>query len=65
MFLDGERVPDVTADPGLGHSARIVARGYDALHRPGEDARNPAFTIPEPSTISASAAICSPTTTSR
>lgn len=46
VFLDGERVHDVTADPGLGHSARIVARGYDALHRPGDDARNPAFTIP-------------------
>ena len=38
VFLDGERVPDVTDDPGLGHSARIVAHGYDALHRPGDDA---------------------------
>ena len=46
VFLDGARVHDVTTDAGLGQSARIVARGYDALHRPGPDARNPVFTIP-------------------
>ncbi|MDO8361665.1 MAG: 4-hydroxyphenylacetate 3-hydroxylase N-terminal domain-containing protein [Actinomycetota bacterium] len=46
VYLDGERIDDVTTDAGLGQAVRIVARGYDALHRPGDDARNPAFTIP-------------------
>lgn len=46
VFLDGERVLDVTAHPGLGAAARIVARGYDDLHVDGPDARNPAFTVP-------------------
>lgn len=46
VFLDGEQVDDVTEDPGLGAAARIVAAGYDRLHRDGPDAHNPAFTIP-------------------
>ena len=46
VFMDGDRIADVTTDEGLGQSARIVARGYDAMYRPGDDARNPAFTIP-------------------
>ena len=46
VFLDGQRVEDVTTDPGLRGAARIVARGYDALHQAGDDARNPVFAIP-------------------
>jgi 4-hydroxybutyryl-CoA dehydratase/vinylacetyl-CoA-Delta-isomerase len=46
VFLDGERVGDVTAHPGLGAAARIVARTYDELHVDGPDARNPAFNVP-------------------
>ncbi len=46
VHLDGERVPDVTAHPGLGASAGIVAATYDRLHRDEPDAVNPALTIP-------------------
>lgn len=46
VFLDGERCEDVTMHDGLGAAARIVARGYDALHVDDPDARNPIFTIP-------------------
>lgn len=46
VYLDGERIDDVTADPGLAGAARIVADGYDALHQDGDEARNPVFVIP-------------------
>ncbi len=32
VYLNGERVADVTAHPGLRNAARSVARLYDALH---------------------------------
>ena len=34
VYLYGERVKDVTTDPGFRNSARSIARLYDALHRP-------------------------------
>lgn len=34
VYLDGERVPDVTAHPGLRNAARSIARLYDDLHDP-------------------------------
>jgi len=34
VYLDGERVPDVTTHPGFRNSARSIARLYDALHDP-------------------------------
>jgi 4-hydroxybutyryl-CoA dehydratase/vinylacetyl-CoA-Delta-isomerase len=46
VYLDGDRVPDVVDDPGLGAAARIVARGYDRLHASTPDAVNPVFHIP-------------------
>ncbi len=46
IYLDGARVPDVTADDGLGASARIVAGSYDRLYDADPAARNPAFAIP-------------------
>ena len=37
VFIDGERVDDVTSHPAFRNSARSVARLYDALHDPGLD----------------------------
>lgn len=34
VYLDGERVRDVTSHPGMRNAARSVARLYDALHDP-------------------------------
>jgi 4-hydroxyphenylacetate 3-monooxygenase len=34
VYLDGERVADVTEHPGFRNAARSVARLYDALHDP-------------------------------
>ncbi|HEX6657087.1 MAG TPA: 4-hydroxyphenylacetate 3-hydroxylase N-terminal domain-containing protein, partial [Ilumatobacter sp.] len=46
VYLDGDAVPDVVDDPGIGACARIVARGYDRLHDQDPDAINPVFRIP-------------------
>jgi len=35
VWIDGERVRDVTEHPAFRNSARSVARLYDALHDPG------------------------------
>ena len=35
VYIDGERVADVTAHPAFRNSARSIARLYDALHEPG------------------------------
>ena len=34
VFIDGERVPDVTVHPAFRNAVRSVARLYDALHDP-------------------------------
>src|SRR5437660_6342294 len=34
IYIDGERVPDVTTHPAFRNSARSIARLYDALHDP-------------------------------
>ncbi len=34
VYIDGERVPDVTTHPALRNSVRSIARLYDALHDP-------------------------------
>lgn len=34
VFIDGERVEDVTTHPAFRNSARSIARLYDALHEP-------------------------------
>jgi aromatic ring hydroxylase len=34
VYIDGERVADVTAHPAFRNAARSVARLYDALHDP-------------------------------
>ncbi len=34
VFIDGERVADVTEHPAFRNSARSIARLYDALHDP-------------------------------
>lgn len=46
IHLDGEVIPDVTTDPGLGTGAQIVASGYDRLYDGDPVSRNPAFTVP-------------------
>ncbi len=46
VYLDGEVVPDVTADAGLGAGARIVAEGYDRFFDPSPGAVHPALVIP-------------------
>ena len=38
VFIDGERVADVTAHPAFRTAIRSVARLYDALHEPGQQA---------------------------
>lgn len=35
VYIDGERVADVTTHPAFRNSARSIARLYDALHQPG------------------------------
>jgi 4-hydroxyphenylacetate 3-monooxygenase len=37
VFIDGERVGDVTTHPAFRNSARSIARMYDALHDPAND----------------------------
>ncbi len=34
VYIDGERVPDVTSHPAFRNSVRSIARLYDALHDP-------------------------------
>lgn len=34
VYINGERIADVTSHPGMRNSARSVARMYDALHDP-------------------------------
>ena len=34
VYIDGERVRDVTSHPALRNSVRSIARLYDALHDP-------------------------------
>ncbi len=43
VYIDGERVADVTAHPAFRNSVRSIARLYDALHDP---ARQAALTCP-------------------
>jgi len=43
IYLNGERVPDVTTHPAFRNGARSVARLYDALHDPQAD---PALRVP-------------------
>ena len=38
VWIYGERVEDVTAHPAFRNSARSVARLYDALHDPAQQA---------------------------
>jgi 4-hydroxyphenylacetate 3-monooxygenase len=38
IYIDGERVKDVTAHPAFRNSARSIARLYDALHDPARKA---------------------------
>ena len=47
VYLDGERCDDVTTHEGLGQSARIVARGYDALVLSGSGGAQPGVHHPE------------------
>src|SRR4051812_18844609 len=35
VYIDGERVDDVTTHPAFRNAARSIARLYDALHAPG------------------------------
>jgi paerucumarin biosynthesis protein PvcC len=37
VYIDGERVDDVTTHPAFRNSARSIARLYDALHEPGNN----------------------------
>ncbi len=43
VYIDGERVADVTVHPAFRNSVRSIARLYDALHDP---ARNDVLTCP-------------------
>ncbi|HTB42476.1 MAG TPA: 4-hydroxyphenylacetate 3-hydroxylase N-terminal domain-containing protein, partial [Acetobacteraceae bacterium] len=43
VYIDGERVADVTAHPAFRNSVRSIARLYDALHDP---ARQGVLTCP-------------------
>ncbi len=36
VYIDGERVADVTAHPAFRNSVRSIARLYDALHDPAQ-----------------------------
>jgi 4-hydroxyphenylacetate 3-monooxygenase len=36
VYIDGERVPDVTTHPAFRNSVRSIARLYDALHDPAQ-----------------------------
>ena len=36
VYIDGEKVEDVTSHPAFRNSARSMARLYDALHEPGK-----------------------------
>jgi hypothetical protein len=38
VWIDGERVKDVTAHPGFRNAARMIARMYDSLHDPAKKA---------------------------
>jgi 4-hydroxyphenylacetate 3-monooxygenase len=38
VYIDGERVADVTAHPAFRNSVRSIARLYDALHDPAQQA---------------------------
>ena len=38
VYIDGERVADVTAHPAFRNSVRSIARLYDALHDPARQA---------------------------
>ena len=43
VYINGERVADVTRHPAFRNSARMVARMYDALH---DETRNSALAVP-------------------
>ncbi|RVC76500.1 Pyoverdin chromophore biosynthetic protein pvcC, partial [Mesorhizobium sp. M4A.F.Ca.ET.022.05.2.1] len=38
VYINGERVADVTSHPAMRNSARSLARLYDALHDPNRQA---------------------------
>jgi len=38
VYIDGERVPDVTTHPAFRNATRSIARLYDALHDPAQQA---------------------------
>ena len=40
VWIDGERVTDVTEHPAFRNATRSVARLYDALHDPGARGRD-------------------------
>ena len=44
VYIDGERVDDVTAHPAFRNSARSIARLYDELHDPSSATRSSAST---------------------
>lgn len=46
VYLDGERVDDVTVAPGLGDYARLIAEGYDRFYLDDPSAYHPMFDIP-------------------
>jgi 4-hydroxybutyryl-CoA dehydratase/vinylacetyl-CoA-Delta-isomerase len=46
IYVNGESVPDVTAEPLLNGGALAAAAGYDQHYRPGDDAFGPYFFIP-------------------
>ena len=39
VYINGERIADVTAHPSMRNSARSLARMYDALHDPKRQER--------------------------
>ncbi len=45
-YFEGNRIEDLVGHPILGHSAELVAQGYDRWYQPGKDARNPLMSIP-------------------
>ncbi|GAA2153941.1 4-hydroxyphenylacetate 3-hydroxylase N-terminal domain-containing protein [Actinomadura napierensis] len=46
IYLDGQRVDDVAAEPLFEAATRWVASGYDATHRPGDGEAGPYYDIP-------------------
>ena len=45
-YFEGRRIDNIMSDPILAESARLIAKGYDRMYRPGPDARSPLMGIP-------------------